>query len=485
MKPRLTAWLLCPLAALASACGVPGGPPQPSGATYETFTLALEGATEGQELRPTEQVKLHVVYQGALARNLEVAVTITDVATGEVATERLVVTGESKAFDAHLVWTAQNRVFRKAGRFQVSFAASIVATLTGSTPWTTSPVGVVVSASPRIDSVVLSPLTVGAPTPYGTRLTITATGQELWGDVTFTMEDLGEHRAVNEFTRVEPGDGGTTTRVSVWSGAAYSVERVGVIPLQVTATFGQVSAKSEPFSVEIDHLVQAVSLSYRDADGVKHRPGANVTRLDTVKDIVLEVQGINLAGQLVRVNREAPFLAAADAFEIAVRPPEASAFPAGLGTHRFTYNVDTGGTVRGDHIDLRRWKLESCGWEMANGNPLPNPVPLGAQVVMRATGWGFPDTSGLLLFKKDQAEFLLWERDDGQNLSGTPKPFINNDDEVDWWKVDVMGSVAQKPWTTVFDEDFTVLGFGHAEYYFEVTLQDEKCTSGEISVPAK
>jgi hypothetical protein len=153
-----------------------------------------------------------------------------------------------------------------------------------------------------------------------------------------------------------------------------------------------------------------------------------------------------------------------------------------VGVHQFSYRVKSGGVTRSDDIDLRRWKLESCGWGMEDGSPLPNVLPVGAKVVMRAEGWGFPDTSGFLVFKKDQAEILLWERDDGQNTSNLPQPLINNDDEVDWWKVDVKDSVALNEWTTVHEEEVSVLGFNNAEYYFEVKLQDQKCTSGELSV---
>jgi len=272
-------------------------------------------------------------------------------------------------------------------------------------------------------------------------------------------------------------------RTARWSGVARSIERIGVIRLQVVATFGALEARSAPFTVEITHMVNRVDLEYRDSGGVRRRPVGD-TRFDTVQDVVLTAHGTNLAGRTVSVTGAAPFVAPAGDFEM-IRVPALGDFAEGRGVHQFSYEASAGGTSRGATISLRRWKLESCGWTMEDGTPASGDVALGAKVVMRADGWGFPDTSGFLVFKRDQAEFKLWERDDGQNTTNVPQPLINNDDEVDFFKVDVMSSVALQPWTTVFDEEVPILNLARAEYYFEVKLQDERCTSGEISVPER
>jgi len=477
-----SSWLPTLIVVLLGGCGGVGSTPL---ASYETFTLSLENATEGQELHPLDEVKVHVVYKGDLARNLRLSATITDLATGGVVTETFASeTKDAAAFDLHSTWKANHSTFRSKGRYEVTFTATIVATVRGSEPWATDPAKVVVLSAPQLDSVVVTGLSVGAPTPYATPLRVTVAGKELWGPVRVSLVDLDRARSVPEFGATLPFEGTTTGRVHGWNGVAMSMERVGVIQLQVVAEYGDAVVRSEPFSMEITHMVDSVGVQYRDQSDVLHPATSTEVRFDDIKAVVVSVKGTNLVGHLVRLNNDAPFIATADDFQIVV-VPSLDAFPAGLGTHHFSYNVSSGGSARGLGLDVRRWKLESCGWAMADGSPLSNPVPPGTRVVMRASGWGFPDTSGILLFKKNQADFTLWERDDGQNTSGHPEPYVNNDDQVDTFKVDVRNSVAEEKWTTVFDEEVPVLGLSHAEYYFEVTLQDQTCTSGELTVPEK
>jgi hypothetical protein len=104
---------------------------------------------------------------------------------------------------------------------------------------------------------------------------------------------------------------------------------------------------------------------------------------------------------------------------------------------------------------------------------------------MHAELWGFPDTSGWLIFRSPRAEFTVWERDPG----GRPTPeqvdsLRNNDDEGDSFGSDVKSSVSEARWTTKYDDEFDLLDFhtNAAEYYFEVSVEDQVCTSGEILV---
>jgi hypothetical protein len=428
-------------------------------------------------------VKLHVVYQGSLARNVHVVATIKDLATGETVTDNGGAGSprDDTHFDETLGWNATHELFKKPGRFEVSFTASIVATVRGSEPWTTDPTpSVVVVAAPRLDAVTLDPTGAPTPLPYGTPMRLTVSGNDLWGDVDVTVQDLDVGRPIADLGLTLSSTAPVATLSTAWTATSRTIEQVGIHRLQVVATYGAAVVRSEPFLVEITYLVDSVVVKWRDSNDVRH-PSTSEVRLDQVKDLVVEVHGVNLAGKEVRLAGELPFIAPSDAFEL-IRVPSTDDFPSGVGVHTFSYRLSAGGVTRSDGIALRRWKLESCGWGMEDGSPLANPLPVGAKVVMRAEGWGFPDTSGFLVFKKDQAEILLWERDDGQNTSNVPQPLINNDDQVDWWKVDVKDSVALNPWTTIHEEEVAILGFNNAEYYFEVTLQDEKCTSGELSV---
>jgi hypothetical protein len=104
--------------------------------------------------------------------------------------------------------------------------------------------------------------------------------------------------------------------------------------------------------------------------------------------------------------------------------------------------------------------------------------------VMHAELWGFPDTSGWL-FKSPRARFTVWERDPGGRE--TPEQidsFKNNDDEGDSFGADVRSSVSVARWTSVYEDEFDLLDLhvNAAEYYFEVSVEDQVCTSGELLV---
>lgn len=251
--------------------------------------------------------------------------------------------------------------------------------------------------------------------------------------------------------------------------------------LQVVATFGALSAKSDPFLLEVTHTIDSMVLKVRDLNDVARTTAE--ARLDQTKDFVLSISGTHLAGREVTLNDEAPFTAPADAFDL-VRVPRQEDFTEGKGTHEYNFWARSGGITRRDAVTLRRWKLESCGWALADGTAPSGPVMEGTTVFLRATGWGFPDTDGFLLFKRNQAEFTLWEKDYGQNNTNVPQPWVNNDDHVFTHKGDVKDSVAAYEWKVDFDEEVDFLGLGRAEYYCEVTLHDQQCTSGELTVPS-
>ena len=102
---------------------------------------------------------------------------------------------------------------------------------------------------------------------------------------------------------------------------------------------------------------------------------------------------------------------------------------------------------------------------------------------MHASLWGFPDTETYLwLFKSPQAEFTIWEADPAGRQWD---PFGNNDDEVDSWNADIRSDETQQGWTAVYDEEFHMdpLVWNPAEYYFEVKVEDQLCTSSKIVVP--
>lgn len=103
-------------------------------------------------------------------------------------------------------------------------------------------------------------------------------------------------------------------------------------------------------------------------------------------------------------------------------------------------------------------------------------------VTPRAAGWGFPDTTTFLFIKSHKAHFKIRERDSGQNTTSLPQLLVNNDDEVTTLDVDMFGSVSQTTWTARFVEEVDFFNLNRAELYFEVRMEDELCTSGEIIV---
>lgn len=138
-------------------------------------------------------------------------------------------------------------------------------------------------------------------------------------------------------------------------------------------------------------------------------------------------------------------------------------------------------------VTLQRWGIESCSWRASDGRTYgeSESVGLGTEAVMHARLWGFPDTTRWLFFKRPQARFTVWERDPG----GRPTPedvdtLENNDDEGESSDADVKSDETAARWTTVYEDEFDPLDLhvNAAEYYFEVSVEDQVCTSGEVLV---
>ncbi|HET9452513.1 MAG TPA: hypothetical protein VFO83_16605, partial [Aggregicoccus sp.] len=212
-------------------------------------------------------------------------------------------------------------------------------------------------------------------------------------------------------------------------------------------------------------------------------------RLSEVTGLGLRISGTQLAGHALTVNAGAPTTAPADELELMLSTPETRDFADGKGLRAYDFVVRSGGIERSASVTLQRWGIESCGWRSPEGRPYGEGerVALATQAVMHARLWGFPDTTtNWFFFKSPQAEFTVWERDPG----GRPTPeevdsLKNNDDEGESFDADVRSDQSEARWTTVYEDEFDLLDLhlNSAEYYFEVAVEDQRCTSGEILVP--
>lgn len=472
-------WVL--LAGVLAACG-PSVPP----ATFETFTIDFEEPDGGAtELHPMERARFRVTYRGDLARDLELRATLTHVESGSSVTETIISpqSQDAASFNHRLSWLADHESLKRSGLFEVRLTATIHATKKNSPIWTAESSAIFVRSASRLDSVALTPLTPGAPTPYGTAQTVTVTGNDLWDDVKITVEDLDRAQPVPTLELTLPSAAPLPRLAAPWTLSAPALDHVGVFRLQLVATFGALVVRSEPFTVEVTHTIDSAVLKLRNAADVV-RPAYNATeRMDETKDFLLQVSGTNLAGREVKLDGEPAFVAPSDSFEL-VRAPDLRDFEDGKGTRRYDYVFHAGGTTRSASVTMRRWGFTGCGW-VVNGMPAsPSQVVAdGTPVTMRATGWGFPDTTTFLFIKSHQAHFKIWERDYGQNNTNLPQPLVNNDDEVTNVDGDMRSSVSEAPWKAKFDEELEFLHLNRAELYFEVRMEDELCTAGEIVVP--
>jgi hypothetical protein len=202
-----------------------------------------------------------------------------------------------------------------------------------------------------------------------------------------------------------------------------------------------------------------------------------------VKELVVRVSGTQLAGHEVTLNGGKPFVAAADELEI-VQPVSMSDFASGKGERRYDFVFRSGGVERSTSITLVRWGITSCGWFTADRQPIPDgqQVKEGTPVLMRATTWGFPDTKLILgLLKDREATFAIKESDEGRDPLLGP-----GDDDVEELDADIRGDQAEHSWTARFAEDLVApvpLVITHAELFFYVTIEDQKCRSTIMKVP--
>jgi hypothetical protein len=206
-------------------------------------------------------------------------------------------------------------------------------------------------------------------------------------------------------------------------------------------------------------------------------------RLPDVKELVVRAAGTQLAGHEVTLNGGRPFVAAADEIEI-VQAVAASDFASGKGERRYDFVFRSGGVERSTNVTLVRWGITSCGWFTLEGMPIPDgtEVKAGTVVFMRATTWGFPDTKTTLgLFKDREATFAIKESDAGRDPLLGP-----GDDDVEELQTDIRGDKAERGWAARFAEDLPApvpLVTTHAELFFYVTIEDQKCRSTIMRVP--
>lgn len=481
----LTVWCLYLLGCGPMKGSGPTGTPE-APAEYEVFNLALEEVTANQELRPLQQLRYHITYRGDLARNLTMRARLTHLASGEstLIPLGLLGTGDQTSISVRSGWKVDHAFLRRPGRFEIQLVASILATKSGSEPWVAEAGPLFFTVNPRIDAVRVTSTSTVVPPLYGTPMTVSIDGADLWDEVQVTVEDLDRHLSLPDVELAVPFSPTQSSSAAGLLVLDRGLERVGVHHLQLNATFGTVTARSEPFSVDVTHTVDSARLFVRDLGGALSIPPTGEARTDQVQSLVLQVRGTQLAGHEVSVNGEAPFVASTDSFELEWAPSP-SDFAEGKGTRAYRYVVRAGGMERSDGLTLRRWGFDTCEWWLG-GLPVANgaKVAAGSKLSLRASGWGFPETETFLFFKKHAAQFKLWERDGGQRVYDLPDLTVNNDDEVATLTADMRSSQTSAPWTAAFVEEVAFLGLGYAELYFEVRMEDALCKSPEIAVPA-
>ncbi|MBF5041534.1 hypothetical protein FGE12_03985 [Aggregicoccus sp. 17bor-14] len=482
MRTRTPLCLLLLLSVLA-ACG-DGVPP----AHYDAFTLELVDLAEGARVVPGTPLKYRVHYVGDLARDLRITAVFTHEATGESASFSWSGPIEDTfRIDEGGFWVMRHAFLERAGRIRVQLQASLTATRTGSKPWVTQGPSVYVELYPSLDRVEVVLPAAGEPVPYGAPLEVRVSGKDLYDGVHLAVVDEEAGGAVEELARVLPFDGSQTSIVQTWPLRARVLERVGTHPLHLVARYGELERASGPLAVRVTHTVDEVRVVVRDRAGAVGPAPLAVPRLGDVLELGVRLSGTQLAGHTLTVNDGAPVTAAADQVELMLLTPSTRDFDDGEGRETYTFTVRSGGIERSASLTLQRWGIERCGWRASDGRPYAGDeaVNRGTDVVMRAELWGFPDTSGWLIFRHPRATFTVWERDPG----GRPTPgeidsLKNNDDEGDSVDADVKAGASEAHWTTEYDDEFDLLDLhvNAAEYYFEVHVEDQVCTSDEVLV---
>lgn len=472
------------LLGLLAACGGEAPPP----AHYEVFTLELVDRAEGERVLPGTTLAYQTRYIGDLARDLRYTALLTHEASGETASfawsEHL---QDTARIDFRGNWTLRHAFLKKSGRIRVQLQASLTATKTGSTPWVVQSESVYVELYPTLDRLEVTLPSAGPPVAYGAPIKVQVTGKDLWGDVTISVLDIQAGARLAELEKTLPFDGSQPSLASTWPLRALALERVGTHPLRVVARYGDLQLESEPIDVRVTHTLDRVTVLLRDGEGRLGAPAVPFPRLSQVTGLGVRIAGTQLAGHEVTVNGGSPTVAPGDQLDLMPVTPTAKDFADGKGRKVYDFVVRSGGIERTVSVTLQRWGIESCSWRSSDGRTYgaSESVNPGTEAVMHARLWGFPDTTRWLFFKRPQARFTVWERDPG----GRPTPedidiFENNDDEGESSDADVKSDETAARWTTLYEDEFDPLDLhvNAAEYYFEVSVEDQVCTSGEILV---
>ena len=468
---------------LLAACGEDVPP-----AHYEVFTLELVDLAEGERVVPGTSLAYRTRYVGDLARNLQFTAVLTHEASGETATVRWSEPPQDTAsIDFLRRWTLRHEFLKKSGPIRVQLRASLTATQKGSTPWGVESESVYVELYPTLDGLEVKLPAAGQPVAYGTPVEVRVTGKDLWGDVAISVVDVDAGNRVAELDKVLPFDGSQSSLASTWPLRARELERIGTHPLRLVARYGDLQLESEPVALQVTHTLDRVTVLVRDRAGGVGPSTVPFPRLHRVSGLGLRISGTQLAGHEVTVNGGPATRAPGDQLDLMLVTPTADDFEDGQGREVYDFVVRSGGIERRASITLQRWGIESCAWRSGDGRPFDEgeSVGRGTQAVMHARLWGFPDTTGWLIFKSPQATFTVWERDPGGRPTPEQVDFLqNNDDEGDSFDADVKSDETTAGWTTVYEDEFDPLDLhaNAAEYYFEVVVEDQRCSSGELRV---
>jgi hypothetical protein len=345
---------------------------------------------------------------------------------------------------------------------------------------------VYVELYPTLERLEVTLPRAGEPVPYGAPVEVRVTGRDLWAPVSIELLDVEAGTPVPELERALPFDGSQPSLAGTWPLRGRQLERVGTHPLRFVARYGELQLASE-LSVLVTHTVDQVSILVRDRAGGLGPPRAEYPRLGDVAELGVRISGTQLAGHELTVNGGSPTVAPGDQLEPMLVTPKTADFADGKGRETYDFLVQSGGIERMASITLQRWGIERCSWRTPEGRPYDEEesVNRGTQAVMHAELWGFPDTSGWFIFKRPRAEFTVWERDPGGRPTPEDIDFLkNNDDEGDSFDADVRSNASEASWTTVYEDELDLLDLhaNAAEYYFEVKVEDQVCTSGQILV---
>jgi hypothetical protein len=470
---------------LTAACG-PGPNDVPPG-SFDVFTIELLDLAEGDRVLPGKPLRYQVRYQGTLARDLRFTAVFLHEATGETASQSWSAP-PNDTFRVNLKssWNLEHDFLKRSGRIRVHLEASIQSTRTGSTPWQTRSQSVYVELHPSVSVQIAAPATT-SPIPYATPLELQLTGQDLWGDVSLAVVDATTGEAVPELALAVPFDLDTRDVSVSWVLRARALERVGTHPLQVVATFGAAEARSALFDYLVTHTIDEVSILARRTSGTVSPPWSDPLKLPEVSELGLRIRGTQLGGHTYTVNGGAARTASGDELEVMLLVPKTSDFQSGKGVATYDFLVRSGGIERTAAVRVQRWGINHCAWYATDGREYSQSEAVNpdTEVVMKAVLWGFPDTKDYVVFKSPLARFTVWERDPG----GRPDELIsdsveNNDDKVKSFDGEIKAGQSEAVWKAEYVHEVDPIDFNvnAAEFDFDVQVEDQVCTSGEILV---